>query len=162
MTSLRSGASLLALLLLGACATVPTGPRTRVMPAPGKPFDVFVREDNTCRQYASNQVSADPERTRTSNAVGGAAIGTALGAGAGALAGGHEGAGVGAAAGLVFGALAGSSEGQSAGGELQRRYDLAYEQCMYANGNQVPGFRSQAYVPPPPPSGAEKPPPVRN
>jgi hypothetical protein len=23
---------------------------------------------------------------------------------------------------------------------LQQRYDLAYAQCMYARGNQVPGF----------------------
>jgi hypothetical protein len=29
----------------------------------------------------------------------------------------------------------------------QQRYDLAYTQCMYARGNQVPGFA------PPPPRG---------
>ncbi|HQP55162.1 MAG TPA: hypothetical protein PLN83_03555, partial [Syntrophorhabdus sp.] len=38
--------------------------------------------------------------------------------------------------------------------ELQRQYDIAYSQCMYAKGNQVPGVvkrQPQADVPPPPP-----------
>ena len=33
---------------------------------------------------------------------------------------------------------------------LQQRYDLAYSQCMYSRGNQVPGFQP-SYAPPPPP-----------
>jgi len=28
---------------------------------------------------------------------------------------------------------------------------VAFEQCMYAKGNQVPGFSAPAYYPPPPP-----------
>ena len=44
---------------------------------------------------------------------------------------------------------------------LQRRYDIAYMQCMYARGNQIPGV-SQTYTgtvpPPPPPPGYTSPP----
>jgi hypothetical protein len=32
----------------------------------------------------------------------------------------------------------------------QRRYDMAYMQCMYAAGNQVPGTPSLPAAPPPP------------
>jgi GNAT superfamily N-acetyltransferase len=36
--------------------------------------------------------------------------------------------------------------------QVQRRYDAAYEQCMYAKGNQVPGVapRPTMTAPPPP------------
>ena len=47
---------------------------------------------------------------------------------------------------------------QIAGGghRLQLRYDIAYSQCMYAHGNQVPGdYRPNA--PPPPSPGAPPP-----
>jgi len=33
----------------------------------------------------------------------------------------------------------GASRGKAAGYQAQRRYDNAYEQCMYAKGNQIPG-----------------------
>lgn len=45
--------------------------------------------------------------------------------------------------------------------EAQRRYDVAYQQCMYAKGNQIPGMRAATpyrYLPPPPP-GTQPPPP---
>ena len=41
---------------------------------------------------------------------------------------------------------------------LQRRYDNAYMQCMYARGNQVPGGPLRQAVPPP--SGVYPPPPT--
>ena len=38
---------------------------------------------------------------------------------------------------------------------FQQRYDIAYSQCMYSKGNQVPGYtynnNGQNYVAPPPP-----------
>jgi hypothetical protein len=40
--------------------------------------------------------------------------------------------------------------------ELQRRYDWTYEQCMYAKGNQVPGYAPVSVPPPPPPSPPKK------
>src|SRR5574338_235253 len=111
-------------LALTACVTVPSGPSVRVMPAPTKPFDVFVRDDVRCRGYASAQVGGtDANQAAASSGVTSVVVGSAAGTGA-----------------------AGASSW-----ELQRRYDIAYEQCMYAAGNQVPGFPAPAYYPPPRP-----------
>lgn len=74
------------------------------MPAPGKPFDLFVAEDRECRQFAQQS------------------IGTAANQDA-----------------------MGSDASRYSGYEAQRRYDIAYEQCMYAKGNQLP--QSSAYLP---------------
>ena len=44
-------ARLLFIILLATmtgCATIPTGPTLAVMPAPGKPFEVFVADDSVC------------------------------------------------------------------------------------------------------------------
>lgn len=139
-------------LALTACVTVPSGPSVRVMPAPTKPFDVFVRDDVRCRGYASAQVGGtDANQAAASSGVTSAVVGTAVGAAAGALANGNQGAGYGAAAGLVVGSAAGTGAAGASSWELQRRYDIAYEQCMYAAGNQVPGFPAPAYYPPPRP-----------
>ncbi|HMW53536.1 MAG TPA: FAD-dependent oxidoreductase, partial [Rhodocyclaceae bacterium] len=37
------------------------------------------------------------------------------------------------------GTAAGASDARYAGADAQRRYDIAYQQCMYAKGNQLPG-----------------------
>jgi hypothetical protein len=42
---------------------------------------------------------------------------------------------------------------------MQRRYDIAYQQCMYAKGNQLPGQAVRQNIPPPPPPPAPPPPP---
>lgn len=137
---------------LAGCVSVPTGPTARVMPAPHKPFEVFVNEDARCRDYAFRQsggVEASDAAARSG--VASAAVGTAVGAAVGALAGGERGAGVGAAGGLLIGSASGVGAAGASSWELQRRYDTAYEQCMYAAGNQVPGYRVPSYFPPPPP-----------
>ncbi len=59
--------SLLALVALSACATVPTGPSIRVMPGPGKPFEVFQSDDAACRQWASQRTR--PESFEYESAV---------------------------------------------------------------------------------------------
>jgi hypothetical protein len=70
--------------------------------------------------------------------------------------------------GLAGGALTGAGAGDYAGRTLQQRYDVAYQQCMYAKGNQIPmagryaPYRAtsrQAAPPPPPPPGPPPPPP---
>ena len=43
--------------------------------------------------------------------------------------------------------------------EVQRRYDNAYIQCMYAKGHQVPGRDLPARTPAPPTGSAPPPPP---
>jgi len=148
----------IALIIVG-CATVPSGPSVLVLPAPGKPFDQFRSEDALCQQYARQQIGLSPQDTVNKNTATGAAVGTAIGAGLGAAIGAASGnagtgAAIGAGTGLLFGAAQGSSTGQYYGYEAQRRYDNAYIQCMYAQGNSVPGarvHRVRKTSPPPPP-----------
>ncbi len=149
-----------ALLALSACATVPTGPSVMVMPGRGKPFDLFQQEDVQCRQYAQQQIGPNSQDTINKNTAAGAAIGGAAGAALGSLS--HTGSGTafGAISGALIGAAAGSSQGQYYGYEAQRRYDIAYMQCMYANGNIIPTMqrvRHARRMPPPPSDGSVPP-----
>jgi hypothetical protein len=113
----------------------------------GKLFEVFVAEDKLCRSYAEQSIGESRNESSAKNFAGAAAVGTVVGAAAGALVNEGHGAG-GAGAGLVVGSMAGAGESANA----QRRYDIAYEQCMYAKGNQIPGYSTprQTYLPPPP------------
>jgi Glycine-zipper domain len=157
-------------VFLSACTTLPTGPNVMVLPGVGKPFDQFQVDDMVCRQFAQGQLGTTPEHTSTQSTVQGGAIGTLLGAAAGAAIGaaaGNAGVGaaVGAGTGILVGTAAGAESGSVTAGTLQWRYDVAYVQCMYAKGNQVPGTTaaSSSYIPPPPnappPPGATPPPP---
>jgi hypothetical protein len=146
-------------LLLGACATVPTGPHVMALPGTGKSFDAFQGDDLVCRQWATQQAGTTPERAGGLATAEGAGLGTVIGAGLGAAVGAiaHNpglGAAVGAGGGLLAGTAVGAGAGQRAANEVQRRYDTAYEQCMYAKGNQVPGVASAPAAPilPPPPA----------
>jgi len=158
----------LILLTLVGCATIPNGPSVMVLPPAGKPFKQFVAEDTICRQWAAQQIGHSPQETVNQNTVTGAVAGTAIGAGIGAAIGstsGDTGTGaiIGAVSGLLVGATAGANAGQVYGWEAQRRYDIAYIQCMYANGNQIPGVvtrtRRVQKIPPPPPPGFNSVPP---
>jgi outer membrane lipoprotein SlyB len=149
---------LLVLGVVSACATVPSGPSVMVLPGAGKPFDQFQLEDLVCRQYAQQQIGVAPGQAATQSAVNTAALGTAIGAAAGAAIGpatGHPGVGaaVGAGGGLLTGTAAGAQAGAVSSGALQERYDIAYVQCMYAKGDQVPGVAAapSPTAPPPPP-----------
>jgi hypothetical protein len=149
---------ILVLGVVSACATVPTGPSVMVLPGAGKPFDQFQLEDLVCRQYAQQQIGVAPGQAATQSTVNTAVLGTAIGAAAGAAIGaatGHPGVGaaVGAGGGLLTGTAAGAQAGAVSSGALQERYDIAYVQCMYAKGDQVPGVAAapSPTVPPPPP-----------
>lgn len=158
LTQIRKFISLMTLLAICGCATLPTGPSVKVLPAPGRTFEQFQAEDMICRQWAGQQLGASPQEVANQNTATGAVVGTAVGAGLGAVIGaasGHAGTGaaIGAGSGLLFGAAAGSDSGRYYGYEAQRRYDIAYVQCMYAKGNQVPGViirRTRRIAPPPP------------
>ncbi len=104
---------------------------------------------------------------------GSALLGGVLGAGLGAAVGGGRGAGIGAASGVVAGTAIGASGSANQQYGIQRQYDIAYSQCMYSRGNQVPGYGQRpapgyggggygggqgygagpGYGPPPPPPG---------
>lgn len=51
------------------------------------------------------------------------------------------------------GPAGGSTAGQASGSAGQWRYDIAYQQCMYAKGHRLPGV-PERYAPPPPPPPA--------
>ena len=153
---------LMALLVVGACTTVPSGPGVLVLPGTGKSFEQFHADDYECRQFASAQVGGTTSNQAASDsAVKSAAVGTLIGAAAGAAINGGRGAAVGAGGGLAVGALAGTGAAEDSAYSLQRRYDYSYMQCMYAKGHKVPvsgRFASSnpnppaAYAPPPSPS----------
>ena len=162
--------ALVLLLGVGACATAPTGPSVFVLPGSAKSFDQFRIDEAVCRQYANEQVAGlTPKEAATDSAVRSAAVGTVVGAAAGALIGGGRGAAVGAGTGLIVGSAAGAGAAQGSAHTLQQRYDIGYQQCMYAKGHRVPvaarfenSRRSAAYsrpLPPPPPAGTPPPPP---
>ena len=149
-----------ALFTLGGCVTMPTGPSVMVLPEQGKPFEQFQAEDTLCRQWAAQRTGLSPMDTVNQNTVTSAVVGTylggALGAAIGAAAGNPAlGAAIGASSGLLMGTASGAEAGQVYGYEAQRQYDMAYQQCMYAKGNQIPGTARRTYrvrrMPPPPP-----------
>jgi hypothetical protein len=159
-----------AALVMSACASIPTGPNVMVLPGTGKGFEQFQADDAVCRQWAAQQTGATPDETATKSTVTGAAIGTATGAAAGAAVGAAAGspatgAAVGAGVGLAAGTGIGAGYASSADLSAQERYDIAYMQCMYAKGNQIPVRASAPRhaappVPPPqPPPGVPPPPP---
>ena len=158
---LKSSA-LAALLVLAACAVAPTGPGVMVLPGTGKSFDQFRFDDGTCRQFAYDQIGGQTAALAQENsAVTSAVVGTAVGALAGAAIGGNSaGAAVGAGVGLLGGSMAGADASQHSAYGAQRRYDIAYQQCMYANGHRIPMSgrfaqsqpRAANYPPPPPPN----------
>jgi hypothetical protein len=170
-------------LLVGGCAMAPTGPSVMVLPGSGRSLAQFQNDDAVCRTWAAQQSGTTPSQAATRSGVTAAAIGTGVGAVLGTAIGaavGDLGAGaaIGAGSGLLMGTLTGSERGDWAGASVQSRYDNAYLQCMYANGNQIPvardSFQTSAapsfYSPPragpsryvpPPPLGPPPPPPPR-
>ena len=128
----------LTLVLLTGCASIPPGPRVAVMPGTGKSFEQFTADDRVCRTHAEQSIGANVNQAGANDVVAGAALGTVVGATAGALLGGHRGAEGGAGAGLLMGSLVGAGNGGTVQRATQRRYDIAYEQCMYSKGNQLP------------------------
>lgn len=145
--------------VITGCASTPVGPGVAVMPGPGKPFDQFQLDNAECMNFARQQIGVNPSEVARGQVVTGAVAGAALGAATGALVGhGHEHTTESmAGAGLIVGSAAGANAANLSTMSLQRRYDIAYQQCMYAKGNQVPGF--PVLAPPPPPPPAALPPP---
>ena len=156
---------LLAVVALSACATIPTGPSVTVWPGPGKPSEEFQSDDAVCRQWASqragpqpSEAQQDPRQWSSVGTILGAGLGAAIGAASGQL---GAGLAIGAASGAIGGTAVATGPASGSQWEVQRRYDNAYMQCMYAKGNQVPGVvrtYRRAVPPPPPPPGFTPPP----
>jgi len=163
---------LIPIAFLAACASVPSGPGVMVLPGSSKSFDQFRFDDYECRQFASSQIGGNtPDQAASDSGVKSAVVGAAIGTVAGAALGGSRGAVAGAGIGTAGGALAGTGAASQTGQTLQQRYDMGYQQCMYAKGHQIPvagrydrpsrpaTTQRPAAPPPPPPPGTPPPPP---
>ena len=165
-----ASAGLAVIAVLSGCASPPMGPTVNVMPGQGKPFEAFQGDDASCRGWA-NQAVAGQAEAANNRAVGGAVLGTVLGAGLGAAIGGGRGAAIGAGSGALLGGASGANSSSWSQLGIQQQYNNAYEQCMYAHGDQVPSYvpvygapvyMAPGYTsapPPPPPPGYYAPPP---
>jgi hypothetical protein len=148
---------------LSACATLPTGPTVMALPGHGRTLAQFEADDLACRQWAEQRTGtpgAASEQSMATSAAAGTVLGAGLGAGSGAAAGNPAaGAAIGAGSGLLGGTAVGLDASRAAVGTVQWQYDVAYEQCMYAKGNQIPVIMhtpqpGYAATLPQPPTGA--------
>jgi hypothetical protein len=174
MLRLYAACLITGLLAVTGCVSMPSGPSVMVLPGTGMSFEQFQNDNFDCQQFATLQVGGTTANQAGANSgIASAAVGTAIGAAAGAAMGGGEGAAIGAGAGLVGGSLVGTGAASSAMYDVQQRYDIAYIQCMYAKGHQVPvsgrfsgetsrnsEFPPNSNIPPPPP-GLPPPAPLR-
>ena len=144
-------AALVSLLALGACVSVPQGPTVPVLPGSGRSIEQYRADTGVCQQFAQDSIARSAQAAQdnsASQAVGGAAIGAVVGALIGGATG-QAGAGAawGAGSGLLVGSAAAGNVGAVSSQTLQRQFDSAYVQCMYARGNQVPGRVAQRSAP---------------
>lgn len=135
----RAAIALAAPALLAGCVTVPMAPTVAAMPPPNKPFQVFAADDQTCRHWAGGAAGQGYDAAANQMAAS-TIVGAVLGAAAGALAGNSHDAAVGASIGTLFGGSVGAQQSSAITWNAQRSYDIAYQQCMYARGNVIPGY----------------------
>jgi len=180
MTRAPALLSLTVALALAACTSLPTGPDVMVLPGGGKSLEQFSSDDGLCRQWAAQQTGIATSNASNESIVTGAAVGTVLGAAGGAAIGAAAGnpalgAAAGSGVGLLGGSAVGAGNAQRGEWTLQDRYDVAYMQCMYTKGNQIPvpagsqpGYSTHSFLSrqeslrssvPPPPVGEPPPPP---
>ena len=146
-------AALVVPLALAACVVAPAGPTVMALPKQGEDFGKFQAADAGCRNFAAAQLGyGGASQAATNNAVGSAVVGTAVGAAAGAVIGAAAGnpaagAAIGGASGLVVGSAAGANGAYASSAGLQWQYNVAYTQCMVANGYTVqrPAYASPYY-----------------
>ena len=147
MKSTKVTFGLMAIFILGGCASIPTGPSRMALPGTGKTFDQFRFDDAECQRYAFEQIGGKTaENAANEAAVRSATVGTIVGAAADAAIDGSSGAGVGAGVGLLLGSAIGADSGQRSAYGTQRQYDNAYIQCMYARGHKVPVSAEMAQI----------------
>ena len=81
MKPLHVTIGLAAVLVLGGCATIPTGPSTMALPGTGKTFEQFRFDDGECQRYVFQQIGGmTAEKAAEESAVRSAVVGTAVGA----------------------------------------------------------------------------------
>jgi hypothetical protein len=133
-----TAAAMAVVTLLTGCAVAPLEPTVAATPPSKKSPEAFQEDQEVCQAYANQQVSDytdNPPLTLAFVMVGVIllpGLGWAWAGERGIIGGGVLGAGGGTALGM--------SEEERARQNAQGRYDLAYQQCMYVEGNAVAGF----------------------
>jgi hypothetical protein len=147
-------------LTVAGCAVAPTAPTVMVLPGTQSSPSQFQIDNFACQQQAQ-ALLAGAVQSANDQAAANIVVGTMMGAAVGALMGqgyyyGSDSVAWGAGTGLLIGGVASGGSSQVASYSLQQRFNIAYVQCMYQRGHQVPGWvrtRHQApAVPPPPPN----------
>jgi hypothetical protein len=105
------------------------------MPGPGKTVDAFQADTASCKSFAAHQIQGRAETPDQRAAGTVPATGDGLTGDAGGAAAAGDGGGGGGG-----GALIGASSGANDQQPIQQHYDIVFSQCMYAKGEQVPGF----------------------
>jgi hypothetical protein len=114
-------------------------PTVVVTPGQGKAANDFAADHTACAALADQQI-AMAKNAANNQIVGNALLNAVAGAGNSAGAGASKST---VAANAATRALsAGVASEQAAQDTLQRQFDIAYSQCMYAKGDIVPGFGS--------------------
>jgi hypothetical protein len=161
-----SGLTLVAVaVVLTGCAVTPTTPTVIVLPGSQRSQSQFQADAAACQQQAESLV-APMAQAANNQAASNVVIGTVIGAAAGALLGqGSYNPGAvaawGAGTGMLVGSAGASGTSQVSSLSLQQQFNIAYMQCMYQAGHQVPGQaayrRPAASVAPPPPPNYYRP-----
>jgi hypothetical protein len=126
-----------ALVALGGCAMPLFSPTVSVTPGLSKAIEAFRVDQYECTRYADQQVGAEVAAINNYEAAS-VALGAGFGAGLARVTD-HD---------RFAPATTTAADGAVADGSLQRAYDRAYAQCMYAKGNQVSGFPQLTAVQP--------------
>ena len=139
-------ASVACTVALAGCAVTPSAPGVLVLPGSQKSAPQFQADNARCQQQAQAFVAPQVEAANN-QAAASAVVGTVIGAAVGALLGtgyyyngnNSSAAAWGAGTGLLLGSTVAAGQSQVSSASLQQRYDVAFMQCMFALGNQVPG-----------------------
>lgn len=116
-------AMLVAGVALSGCVPETFNPTLSVMPGPGKSLDLFAADQSACQQFAAGQI-AGARQQANQNIANNVLLTNPPDPLATAQA-----------------------ESATATAALQQQYDAAYGQCMYAKGNQVPGYEVEQRAP---------------
>jgi hypothetical protein len=123
-------------LAVFGCAEVPVGPSVAVMPASNKTFELFVQDDQLCRGWAAHSIGIPGHNAAVERVLATTITGAILGA----IVGGSRNFDSGAATGAVLGSAVGAQQSAVIAANAQRRYDIAYQQCMFSRGHFVAGY----------------------
>lgn len=145
-------------LTITGCAVVPSAPTVMVLPGTYSSPSQFQADNYACQQQAQAFL-AGAVQAANDQAAANVVVGTMMGAAFGALMGqgyydSSDWVAWGAGTGLLMGGVAAGGSSQASSYSLQQRFNIAYVQCMYQRGHQVPGqvrARRQAPAMPPPP-----------